>query len=333
MKNFKQIKYLLLFFLLPVLFFSCQKNENAEEEPEDLSVTKEYESGPVKLYLKIDKKKISIAESINLELEAIAEKEYEVKLPDFGDNLDQFKIKDFFNPGAKLIDDKHMKILFTYELEPYLSGEYKIPPMKIKFWETEKGNQSAYELETEEINITVTSILPENYEKLELKDISGPVLPPPPNILLPLLITACVLLVGGGIGFYFFWRYRNRIKQETVIKIPAHEIAFQELEKLIADNLIDSGKLKLFYFRINIILRHYIEDRFSLNAPEQTTEEFLEELKIRKDVFTTGQKDLLKDFLNHSDLVKFADLNPTSDDIQKTFDKCKEFILATKLEN
>ena len=333
MKNFKLIKYILFLLLFPLLIISCQKKENSEDEPEDLSITKEYESGPVRLNLKIDKKQISIAESIKLDLEAIAEKEYEVKLPDFGDKLEQFKIKDFYNPGAKLIDGKLMKIRYSYELEPYLSGEYKIPPMKIKFWETEKGNQSSYELETEEISISVTSLLPENYEKLELKDITGPVLPPPPNILLPLIITASILLVAGGTGFYLFWRYLNPNRQEAVIKIPAHEIAFAELEKLIAENLIDSGEIKLFYFKINLILRHYIEDRFFLKAPEQTTEEFLEELKIRTDVFTSGQKDLLTDFLNHSDLVKFADLTPTSDDIQKTFDKCKEFILATKRES
>ena len=55
------------------------------------------------------------------------------------------------------------------------------------------------------------------------------------------------------------------------------------------------------------MLRHYIEDRFGLRAPEQTTEEFLAELR-QKHVFGERQKDLLRAFLEHCDLVKFAEL-------------------------
>ena len=41
-------------------------------------------------------------------------------------------------------------------------------------------------------------------------------------------------------------------------------------------------------------------------------------------------KALLNTFLNHCDLVKFAEYQPQTDDIQKTFDSCKAFIEETK---
>ena len=85
----------------------------------------------------------------------------------------------------------------------------------------------------------------------------------------------------------------------------------------------------MFYQRISGILRHYIENRFGLHAPEQTTEEFLTGLEAGYD-FSGEHKLLLKTFLNHCDLVKFAEFQPNTEDIQKTFDSCKAFIRATE---
>ena len=41
-------------------------------------------------------------------------------------------------------------------------------------------------------------------------------------------------------------------------------------------------------------------------------------------------KQLLKKFLEHCDLVKFAEHHPSNDDIQATFDACKHFIVETQ---
>ena len=44
------------------------------------------------------------------------------------------------------------------------------------------------------------------------------------------------------------------------------------------------------------------------------------------------QKRMLKDFLVHCDLVKFAAFEPSEDDVKKTFDACRDFIDKTKKE-
>ena len=110
---------------------------------------------------------------------------------------------------------------------------------------------------------------------------------------------------------------------------PAHEIAFAELEQLVAANLPEQGEIKEFYQRISVILRHYIENRFGLHAPECTTEEFLTELGSGKEL-EVEHKPLLGRFLEHCDLVKFAEHQPGHNDIQNTFDSCKNFIVETK---
>ena len=90
-----------------------------------------------------------------------------------------------------------------------------------------------------------------------------------------------------------------------------------------------AGRIKEFYEQISDILRHYIEHRFNLRAPERTTEEFLAEL-TSADVLSKQDQERLGEFLQHCDLVKFAKYNPTTEQIQKTFDLVKDFIETTK---
>ena len=63
--------------------------------------------------------------------------------------------------------------------------------------------------------------------------------------------------------------------------VPAHIIAYAALRELFAQNLVARGLIKPYYFALSTILRRYIENRFGLQAPEQTTEEFLASLPYR----------------------------------------------------
>ena len=114
-----------------------------------------------------------------------------------------------------------------------------------------------------------------------------------------------------------------------MITRAAHEIAYAALEELLAENLVAKGEMKTFYLRLSNILRHYIENRFDLSAPEQTTEEFLDDLRTR-DALIPLHKELLKKFLQHCDMVKFARHQPTNEEIQQIFDACKQFIAETE---
>ena len=140
---------------------------------------------------------------------------------------------------------------------------------------------------------------------------------------------AGVIAVIGG-GSWLFLRRKGYTELVRIFK-PAHEIAYERLKALVADDLIKAGKIKEFYERISDILRHYIEHRFDLRAPERTTEEFLTELAVT-DVLAETDKQLLGEFLKHCDLVKFAKHEPATEQIQQTFDSVKDFIEKTKSE-
>jgi len=111
-----------------------------------------------------------------------------------------------------------------------------------------------------------------------------------------------------------------------------HEIAYEALRLLKERNLSGAGLVKEYYFEISKIARTYIENRFSLKAPEMTTEEFLYSLKD-SDILTGTQKNIVKEFLNQCDLVKFAKYGPSAEEIEASFNTAKKLVDETKIED
>ena len=142
---------------------------------------------------------------------------------------------------------------------------------------------------------------------------------------------AVVVVIAGGITT---WVVLAKRRSGIVVRIfkSAHEVAYLRLRALVAEDLVEAGQLKAFYERLSSILRHYIEDRFDIKAPERTTEEFLAELKWTN-TLAAPDKEVLERFLTHCDLVKFAKHAPTTEQIQETFDLVKDFIERTKSED
>ncbi|ODS33921.1 MAG: hypothetical protein SCARUB_00894 [Candidatus Scalindua rubra] len=279
--------FMILIVLTSVsLISSCSKEkEDADSaKKEEEGIHKEFERGPVKVILDVDKKELSIAERLKLTISIIAEQDYKVKLPGFGEKLEQFGIIDYQTSPPKLLDKNKTEISRSYILEPFLSGKYKIPPMKFKFFKKDESEQEEHTLETEEIEIVVKSLLPEKMQDLKIHDILPPVKIPFQYTKKVWISIVVIIVIISSISGMIIWRkYYRKIKEEEQ-RIPAHIIAYREMENLVAEDLIEKGEIKKFYQEISNILRRYIENRFGLHAPEQTTEEFLMELNYKDDL-------------------------------------------------
>lgn len=309
------------------------KSDKGSENSQETGIHKTAERGPITVHLDIDKTELTIADRLNLTLTALIDEDYEVKLPGFGEKLEQFGIKDYHTSQPELTENNRTRISRSYVLEPFLSGEYTIPAMKISFQKKNTADAPLHEIETEALTVHVSSLLPENFEKMTLHDIRPPRSLPRSNTIWFWAGGLLLFFLGSGITGFLIIRKKNLGKDRTMIrKIPAHEQAFGELQALVAEDLVEKGKIKEFYQKISDILRRYIENRFNLRAPEQTTEEFLSQIRTKND-FDDAHKTLLKNFLTHCDLVKFARHQPETEDIQKTFDSCKAFILGTQQED
>ena len=126
-------------------------------------------------------------------------------------------------------------------------------------------------------------------------------------------------------GALWAWLRRRRVETpEPVIVIPPHIRARQRLEQALT--LISDPRL--FCIEVSDATRLYLEERFSLHAPERTTEEFLNELR-RTDPLNTGQKLTLGEFLESCDLVKFARLEPTEIELRGLYSIAERLIDET----
>ena len=162
----------------------------------------------------------------------------------------------------------------------------------------------------------------------DIKDVKPPVNLPDLWWLLWLLPVLIVVAA----GIYFFLRYRKTPQVPVapqVPELPAWEKAYQQLEALRRENLLDKGLLKEFFTRVADIARHYMENRFNIHAPHMTTEEFLYYLGISGHLNET-QKTALKEFLNSCDMVKFAKYAPTIKEALTNFDCARKLIDETK---
>ncbi|MFH1777152.1 MAG: hypothetical protein ABH952_06325 [Candidatus Omnitrophota bacterium] len=275
----------------------------------------------VQVEARVDKNAVFIGDKIKYTIVVQAKDSVEVELPKFADNLAGFAIRDFGSSEKKFF----RKITYQqwYVLDTYTSGKYTIPKTVVKY--KLKGRDEWQEIETDEVEIEVKSVLEKAKNAAEIRDIKGPVRFPR-KISSYLIGGLLVLVIISGLVIYLA---RKKKKNEIIPPPPAHEIAYRDLEILRQEQLVPQGRIKEYHQRLSDIIRHYLENRFELRAPEMTTEEFLIKVKDAN-TLSIEQKGLLRTFLSHCDLVKFAEYGPTETEIDASYDSARVFVEQTK---
>jgi hypothetical protein len=299
--------------------------EDVEDEgSEQFAIDKHYQYGDAGLTLKVSRDRLTVADSLDLVLEATAPEQEKIRFPAIDDKLGEFRVASRGSRGPRLVAEGRIIERRSYRLEPFLAGEYTIPAMTVRF-ESAPGDGEVEVIESEPLTIHVESVLPASEQQPDIKEIQPPVELPGPGWLLYGGVGLALLALA--LGVYVWWRRRRPAKPPEPPPLP-HEVAYRELDALLAADLVRQGRAKLFYLRLSNILRRYIEERFGLRAPERTTEEFLVDLRSSEE-FEARHKDLLRDFLRHCDMVKFAEHQPTNEEIDRAVESCRRFIAET----
>jgi hypothetical protein len=319
-------------FLLWGGLAGCRReaDQPAQQPAQPEPYSSRIERGPATVEVTADRRNLTIAEHVRLTIRVAVPADYEVELPAFGDKLEQFGIVDYTTPQPRLVDEGRVVRERTYVLEPFLSGEYVVPPMTVYFWKRDGEEPRAHDAETEEFKVTVRSLLPEQLAELTIRDMLPPVelAGPSRRGVVMGVIGGAVAILAAAFGLWWWWRRRRRAETADVPRVCAHGLAYRQLEHLVAADLVARGRTKTFFLALSAVLRHYIENRFGAAAPERTTEEFLAE--IRDDPrLPPAQRPMLQEFLVLCDQVKFAEHMPATLEIQRAFDLCKEFIAVT----
>lgn len=308
--------------------FSCRQNTKTLSDKQKNTAILKSESilNALSFRVFIDREELEITEELTLTIQANAPEEYLLTFPEFGKDLEQFSIVDYYTETPQLNEDQTISYERTFILEPLFAEIYKIPEMEISF-EKIADETAKHKIKSEEFEIKV--ILPpkelwdeENFDPdkdlhptdklVSVKDKANYHL----YIVLFVLIALAI--------FVYIKKKKKQVVQE--FRIPPHIKAFAELQRLIDEKLLEKQELQLFYLKISAIVRVYIEEQFDIKAPELTTEEFLQILADEDNDSLTEYRKLLKDFLSHCDMVKFAQYKPDKNEIEKTITACKNFI-------
>jgi hypothetical protein len=124
------------------------------------------------------------------------------------------------------------------------------------------------------------------------------------------LVTAALLLAIAGIGYLYVWIRGRRRVMPAAPEATAGERAMKAIEEVRAAGLPQRGEYEAFYVALTTIVRRYLEERYGIHAETLTTEEFLLEAVHHPDL-DSDERELLEQFLEHADKVKFAQHRPS----------------------
>jgi hypothetical protein len=310
-----------------VLVAGCRgmrSKEGASASQSGNAIERSAEKGPVKLFVSVSPREPRLSDLVEMDVGVESQPDVEIKPPAFGQAVGDFLIRDYSERPAEAGAGNVRR--FHYQLEPVHAGKHLIRSVSIEFVDKRPNSERRGEpvlIETDPLEVNVTSEFGDGAPSLANLE---PMLPPQP---VPRTSTIG-WLIGSGVAVLLAilavvaLRRRKRRPIEPRRQTP-EEIARAALAALLAENLPARGLVKEFYLRLTGIVRQYVEDTTGIRAPEQTTEEFLRDMRSRA-AFPPERSARLAEFLEAADLIKYAGQQPEEGQIDQAIARAHEFV-------
>lgn len=141
-----------------------------------------------------------------------------------------------------------------------------------------------------------------------------------------LLIIFCLLLLLGLAYFaYRSWHKRKERLLAARLSLPNNK-ALHAIEQLRQESAHQDWDKKRFYTALTQIIRTFIEEEFSIPAPELTSTETL--IAIRPLAWHVEYVNSLSLLLREGDLVKFAAAHGSDEEALAHMNRCEDFIIG-----
>ena len=284
----------------------------------------------------LDSSRLRIGEQVKMDIYVNYEAKYKdirIAWPSIGDTLSSKVEVISVSPIDTTFPDKtNSTRIFQHQqitLSVYDSGYYAVPPLRFVV-----NGDTANSLFTQPLFLQVHTVHTDTSAK-KLKDVKT-VLNEPFSwkwyqeqfywglAILAILVTAII------IARKYLRKKEQPEAEPEKPKVPPHITALETLERIKQEQAWKEGKVKEYYSAISDTVRLYIEERFSVNALESTTDEIM--LAFRSLVVDPQSKDKLNQMLMLSDLVKFAKLTPSETEHNITLQHAFDFVNGTKRE-
>ena len=293
------------------------------------------EKGPLKTKVSLRHQSLSILDQQDLKLEVQAPAGMRLSFPAFQERLEDFRQvpwrpDDETTTPATEDQDSQLNLTRYLRFEVFESGEQSLPPFRINYSTGFGANLQTGYLDTPSLLFNIESIDDPTLVNAPLErddDLRRPV-PFPWLTWVGGIALAALSIFGVTVAWT---RYQKNKNAPPPPPEPAHSWAWRAMEHLVKRQQEENLSNEVFLNHLTLILRNYIERRFNIHAPEQTTEEFLNG-GVQQHGALSNHSEVLTQFLEYADLIKFAGQNAKTEDVQQSFDFLKQFINETREE-
>lgn len=265
----------------------------------------------------IDKKSLTVGESVSLIVRAISNKEENFVFPGPEFDFKPFQLLDIgggnSNEGNSFIAER------VYKLALYQIESASIPSINV--YPHSKKNEEKF---SDSVFISIKAVNIGRADSADIVDISKQKsLPPNKWFYLSILAIICFIIL---LIFLFRKYFVHKDIETNEIKIPLLSPLEQynvDILDLNNKNLLGKALIKDFHLEVSEILRRYLGARLNFYALESTTTELLDEIK-KKNLGTKLLREI-ENFALLNDPVKFAKLIPSakeSEELLEILDRC-----------
>ncbi len=283
----------------------------------------------------LDKNRIIIGDQVKLLLEVECGSNDKVKFPLLPDSIAPFiEITERSKIDSVSAGVNRKKLFQEYTITSFDSGYHAIPAFPFEI----HTNGLTSTVETNHLTLEVHTLPKLDSLMQALKgpiDIKAPYEAPLTFKEIAPWIFGTILVAG--LLFLIWYALRKRKDNQPLFAIPqkpkepAHVIALRELDRIKEEKIWQQGKTKLYYSELTTVLRQYINDRFDIQAMEQTSIETIAAFKYRRSLVDEKSFENLQRILTNADLVKFAKYEPLPDENNMALVDSYFFVNQTKI--
>lgn len=269
----------------------------------------------------VDRSEIYIGDLITYRLTIIHDSDIVLTPPPIGANLGAFDVKDYKSDDVTRPEKGRVKNESRFVLTTFTTGDYIIPPIPIEFM---RPDSTIKYLISEPIAIKVKSLIAEGADTADIRDVKAPLsFETDWPWWVYAIIAGVIILLGGGFVYQKYFRAKME-REEFVDRRDPWEIAYEKLAHLKEKNYPSEGLFKMYYVVLTEIVREYMGRIYRKPVLDMTTAEFLEVMS--EEDIDSEILDIVKEFLNHADLVKFAKLVPSDERMRGDFEMANELV-------
>lgn len=286
------------------------------------------QTGNVTVDASIDSLQIYIGEQAKITLEISTDADKRAVFPIFTDTIIKgVEVVDVAKPDTQYLNDrKRLLIKQEYTITSFDSALYYLPPMEVKV-DSQTYYSKALALKVYSVPVDTVNV----DQFFGAKTVMQPPFVWADHIGLiargGLLIPFCILLAYLLIRLFDNKPIIKKVRLEP--KLPPHQVAMAEIERIKQERIWQKGEAKEYYTELTDTIRMYITARFGFNALEMTSSEIVEKLLETNDKEAVSD---LKNLFQTADLVKFAKHSPLTNENDANLVSAIDFINDTRMK-